>query len=95
MTWEIKPPPSDGMKEPEVVLSFVDFPDHYIGEFSDELAEHLRANGKEQVKVVFEIKSDYGKVRGFSETEIAGLKSWCSEGGYAGSRGAPSESPWD
>jgi hypothetical protein len=95
VTWEIKPPASDGMGESEVVLSFVDYPDHYIGEYSDELAEHLRANGKKQVKVVFRVRSDYGKVRGFSATEIAGLKSWRSEGGFAGSRGAPSESPWD
>jgi hypothetical protein len=38
MTWEAKPPPSDGMGESEVVLSFVDYPDHYIGEYSDESA---------------------------------------------------------
>jgi predicted PurR-regulated permease PerM len=95
MTWEIKPPPSDGTKGSEVVLSFVDFPGHYIGQYSDELAEHLRANGKEQVKVVFDVTSDYGRVRGLSETEIAGLTSWHSNGGYAGTRGTPSKSPWD
>ncbi len=95
MTWEIKPPPTHGTQESEVILSFVDFPNHYIGRYSDELAEHLRATGKEQVKAVFEVVTDYGKVRGFSETEIAGLKSWRSDGGFAGSRGEPSESPWD
>lgn len=95
MTWEIKPPTTHGTQESEVILSFVDFPNHYIGQYSDQLAEHLRAEGKQQVKVVFEVVTDFGKVRGFSETEIAGLKSWRSDGGFAGSRGEPSESPWN
>ncbi len=95
MTWEIKPSPSTGMKESEVVLSFVDFPGHYIGEYSDELAAYLRENGEPDVKVLFEVTSDYGKVRGFNETEIAGLRSWKSEWSYAGSSGSPSKSPWE
>ena len=95
MTWEVKPPPTHGTHESEVILSFVDFPNHYIGQYSDQLAEHLRAEGKQPVKVVFEVVTDFGKVRGFSETEIAGLKVWRSDGGFAGSRGEPSESPWN
>lgn len=76
MTWEIKPSPSNGTKQSEIVLSFADFPGHYIGEYSDELAAHLRDKGAQPVKVVFEVTSDYGKVRGFHETEIAGLHDW-------------------
>ncbi len=95
MTWEIKSTPSNGMKESEVVLSFVDFPSHYIGEYSDEMAAYLRKKGDRKVKVVFEVTSDYGKVRGFHETEIAGLTGWKSEWGYAGVSGSPSKSPWD
>jgi len=94
MTWEIKPAPSNGMKESEVVLSFVDFPGHYIGEYSDVLATHLRQKGDRKVKVVFEVTSDYGKVRGFHETEIDGLREWKSEWGYAGASGSPKKSPW-
>ena len=48
-----------------------------------------------KLQVVFEVISDYGQVRGFSETEIAGLTSWRSDGGYAGARGGPSKSPWE
>jgi predicted PurR-regulated permease PerM len=95
MTWETKPRPSNGMKESEVVLTFVDFPGHYIGEYSDELAAHLRDKGKQPVKVVFEVTSDYGRVRGFHETEIGGLRGWKSEWGYAGSSGSPAKSPWN
>lgn len=95
MTWRIEPSPSNGMKEAEVVLSFVDFRGHYIGEYSNELADHLKAKGEKEVKVVFEVTSDYGKIRGFNETEIAGLKTWRSEWGYAGSSGSPEKSPWE
>lgn len=94
MSWETKPSSSNGMKESEVVLTFVDFPGHYIGEYSDELAAHLRDKGKQPVKVVFEVASDYGRVRGFHATEIGGLRGWKSEWGYAGSSGSPTKSPW-
>ena len=94
MIWEIRPSQSGGMKQSEVVLSFIEFPGYYLCEYSDELAVHLREKGEQQVKVVFEVTSDYGRVRGFHEIEIAGLREWDSEGGYAGSSGSPARSPW-
>lgn len=95
MTWVIKPEPANGMKESEVVLHFVDFPNDHIGDYSDELAAHLRRKGTQKVNVVFEVTSDYGKVRGFKAIEIAGLRAWRSEWGYAGSSGSGGPSPWD
>lgn len=95
MTWEIKPAPSNGMKESEVVLSFVDFPGCYIGVYSDVLATHLRQQGDRKVKVVFEVTSDYGKARGFQVSEIAGLREWKPEWGYSGASGSQKKSPWD
>jgi len=95
MTWKIKASPTNGMKQSEIVLSFVDFPGHYIGEYSNELAAYLHDKGEQPVKVVFEVTSDYGNVRGFHETEIAGLHEWESESGYAGSSGSPARSPWE
>jgi hypothetical protein len=95
MTWEIKTGPANSMKQSEVVLSFVDFPGHYIGEYSDELAAYLRTRGEQPVKVAFEVASDYGRVRGFRQTEIAGLRDWESEWSFAGSTGSPSKSPWE
>ena len=94
MTWEIKEDPTNGMKQSEIVLSF-DFPGHFIGEYSNELAAYLSDKGEQPVKVVFEVTSDYGKVRGFLETEIAGLHEWESEWRYSGSSGYPRKSPWE
>ncbi|MDF1849763.1 MAG: hypothetical protein P1U85_02935 [Verrucomicrobiales bacterium] len=95
MTWELNEGGSDEKRETEVVLSFVDFPGYYIGEYSDDLAIHLREQANREVKVLFEVTSDYGKVRGFNATEIGGLREWKSEWGYAGTKGSPEESPWD
>lgn len=95
MTWDIKPSPSGETKESEVVLSFVDFPGHYIGVYSEELATYLRDKGDPRAKAVLLVTSDYGRVRGFHETEIAGLREWKSAGGYAGTAGSPSRSPWE
>ena len=95
MTWEIKPPRPEDSKQAEVVFSFIDYPGHFITKRSDQLAEHLQTKGEEEVKIVFEFILDYGKVRGFSETEIAGLKTWKSEWRTAGTSGQPDRSPWD
>ena len=95
MTWKIEPTPSSGINEPRVILSFVEFPGYFIGGYSDEIAAHLKKNGEEKVNVIFEITSDYGKVRGYSATEIAELKSWRWIDGFGGSSGSPEISPWD
>lgn len=95
MTWEVRPVPSNGMKEAEVVLSFVGFPGYFVGEFSDILATHLRRQPGREVKVLFEVTTDHGKVRGFRGLEIAGLRDWKPEWGYSGASGSPERSPWD
>jgi hypothetical protein len=95
MTWEIKPGPVGGTTESEVVLSFVEFPGYYVGHFSDELATHLRKQGETRGTALVEITSDYGKVRGTREIEIAGLRGWESQDGYSGANGSPGRAPWN
>jgi len=95
MTWEIKPNQASRNNESEVVLSFVDYPGHYVGIYSNEVADHLRHRGEPRVSVLFEITSDYGKVRGTREIEIAGLRDWKSVDGYSAATGSPARSPWD
>ena len=41
MTWAIEPTPSNRINEAKVILSFVEFPDYFIGGYSDEIAAHL------------------------------------------------------
>ena len=96
MTWAIVEPTStNGINESKVVLTFVKFPNFFIGGYSDEVAAHLKKNGEDKVSVIFEITSDYGKFRGYRVTEIAGLKSWRWIDSFSGVSGAPKKSPWD
>jgi hypothetical protein len=101
MSWEIKSPQLHRetqvtqLKVPEVIFSFIEFPEYFIGYHSSELADHLKRNDKKEVKALIEITSDYGKVRGYSVLEIAGEKSWLNEWSYGGTRGSPQRSPWD
>jgi len=96
MSWKIKSA-NEGVekKVPEVIFSFIEFPEYFIGYHSRELADHLKKNSKEEIKALIEITSDYGKVRGYSVLEIAGAKSWPNEGSFGGGSGSPQRSPWD
>ena len=80
MTWRIKANPSEGRKEDEVVLSFVDFPGHEVGEYSNELAAYLRQRGEQPVNVVFEVTTDYRKVEVFTRSRLQD----CARGGRNG-----------
>ncbi len=95
MTWDIKPSELKGITEAEVILAYVDAPGHVIGVYSDELAAYLRSRAKQPVKVVFRVRSDYGKVVSIMEIEIDGLREWKSAFGYSGMRGQAKGSAWN
>lgn len=95
MRWEIKPGLQEGLKEPEVVLHFQDYPGCSVGEHSRELAEHLRVGSAALIQAEMEITYDYGKPRGFRMTQINGLRGWKSEWSYSASIGSPERTPWD
>jgi hypothetical protein len=94
MAWEIKP--EDKNQENSLVeLSFVDFPGHFIGEYSNQLADHLMNEAKEVVPATFEITRDaFGNVS-YSVREIAGLKQWQASFSYGGVSGSPEGSPFE
>jgi hypothetical protein len=94
MTWSVAPEPSQGLSQSEVILTFVDYPGHSVGEFSDKLAAHLQTQGQPTVRVSVELTKDFGQVRSFRLTEIAGLRHWQAEYGYSASRGDQFPSPW-
>jgi hypothetical protein len=94
MTWEIDPNDKNG-ENSLVELSFVDFPGHYVGEYSNQLADHLKKEGKEEVSATFEISRDaFGNVS-YSVREIAGLKQWSASFSYGGTSGSPERSPFE
>ena len=85
---------------PQVILQFVSHPNHRLNMFSKDLASHLQALQQDTISATFEITRDYGRMRGFSALDIAGLKQWdTSQSFYEVSGGGTDESensdPWD
>ena len=95
MTWKLSEEENANYDQPHVVLQYKDFPGHRIGHYSQELFDHLKAQGTNEIKVIFSTVSDYENVRGYSAESIAGLREWSSEWSYAGTAGSPTSSPWD
>ena len=94
MTWQIKP--EDKNQENSLVeLSFVDFPGHFIGEYSNKLADHLKNEAQEVVPATFEITRDALGNISYSVREIAGLKQWKASFSYGGTSGSPERSPFE
>ena len=86
--------------DPQIILQFVSHPNHRLNMFSKDLASHLQALEQDTISVTFEITRDYGRMRGFSTLDIAGLKQWdASRSFYEVSGGGSDESensdPWD
>jgi hypothetical protein len=96
MTWKIEPPGLEGRKESTVILTFRDFPNHFVGVASDEVASYLRHRDLSVVDVTFAVTTDWGHTRGFHEVRIGELARWSSVGGFAGtsSIGNNAPSPW-
>jgi len=93
MTWKIDP--EDKNQENSLVeLSFLDFPGHFIGEYSNQLADHLKKDGNEEVPATFEITRDALGNVSYSVTESAGLKQWNASFAYGGTPGSPERSPF-
>ena len=95
MTWKLVEEKNTNYKQPHVRLEYKDFPGHRIGHYSQELLDHLEAQGTDEIKAVFSTVADYGKVRGYSAQSIAGLREWSEEWSYGGTSGSPISSPWD
>ena len=90
----------ENASDPQIILQFVSHPNHRLNMFSKDLASHLQALEQDTISVTFEITRDYGRMRGFSTLDIAGLKQWdTSQSFYEVSGGGTDESensdPWD
>ena len=66
----------ENASDPQVIFQFVSHPDHRLNMFSKDLASLLQALEQDTISVTFEITRDYGRMRGFSTLDIAGLRQW-------------------
>ena len=77
-----------------IVLRFKSHPNHYVGIFSEDLGGYLETLPSRDVRVVFEVTTDFGRTRGFHEIQVGDKRSWSQLSGYAGVRGCSDPSPW-
>jgi hypothetical protein len=96
MTWRNEPDP----QRPDlghIILTFVNFPNYYVGIYSSDLGRYLESLPTDRVTVVFAVTRDLGDVRGYQEVQIGDLRSWHAGGGHGGRSGnyRPDEpTPW-
>ena len=95
MTWKIDPRRQKRRKFPGRAFCSSISQDTYIGEYSNQLADHLKKEAKEEVPATFEItRGAFGNVS-YSVREIAGLKQWKASFSYGGTSGSPERSPFE
>lgn len=95
MIWEDKGM-SDHYKETEILLSFTQFPQYFVGIYSNQISNYLHSQDKNLVNVTFEITSDFWCPRGTHEIKIGELSSWDFADGYSGQSGNydRNSTPW-
>ena len=94
MTWEDRGAGNE-FKQPEIVLTFSEYPAHHIGIYSQQVSEYLRTLASRSVPVTFTVTKDFGCIRGFHESRIGELDRWNSPFGYAGQAGNDlTRNPW-
>lgn len=64
MTWRYGEPAKEWPSAQHVVLTFVGYPDHYIGIYSSDLGDCLETLPSRRVRVVFEVSPVFGGMHG-------------------------------
>lgn len=98
MTWSYGEPSERHSTLKHIVLTFVDYPNYYVGIWSSDLHLYLERLPTKEMPVVFRVTTDFGNVRAYQEIQIGELKKWDESGGHGGRIGNydPKEkSPWD
>ena len=102
LTWGYGEGP-DKTCQPEIVLTFVKYPNYHQTFCSEDLARYLEASGSRSVSVKFEVTYTFGEVSGISIKQVGdwphGSTGWRSGGRGCGGRLPPCDgeghSPWD
>ena len=82
-------------KHAEVVLRFTDYPRHFEGIYSSDLADHLKESRTNPVPVIMEISSSFWCMQGHHAVQIGQLTHWKSVWSYSGVNGMKTNpSPW-
>jgi hypothetical protein len=64
MTWQYAEPAKEWPAAKHIVLTFVEYPDQYIGIYSPDLGDYLATLPSRRVRVVFEVSPVFGGMHG-------------------------------
>jgi len=64
MTWQYGEPAPEWPSAQHVVLTFVEYPDHYVGIYSSDLGDYLETLPGSRVRVEFEVSPVFGGMHG-------------------------------
>jgi hypothetical protein len=97
MSWQYGEPDKEWPEAKHIVLTFVDYPNHYMGIYSKDLGPYLESLKKDHVPVVLRISYDTSlqKVMSHSLVQIGDLKKWQDFRSYTGTKGDYSPAPYD
>ena len=100
MTWHYGEPGEQWPNAKHIILTYVSNPNHYIGIYSSELADHLETLREDRICVVLNVTYDaIWEAKSYRIIEIGGMTRWKSSYSYlAGggvAQGAALPAPWE
>jgi hypothetical protein len=100
MTWHYGEPGEQWPNAKHIILTYVSNPNHYIGIYSSELADHLETLREDRICVVLSVTYDaIWEAKSYRIIEIGGMTRWKSSYSYlAGggvAQGAALPAPWE
>ena len=101
MTWKYGPPSSEWPDSKHIILTFVDYPAHFLGMYSRSLAEYLESLPEKRVPVTFDVTyssqlsgtGDY-QFEKYQIVQIGTLTEWDQQSIYDGPGAEDESSPW-
>ncbi len=97
MTWHYGEPGEQWPNAKHIILTYVSNPNHYIGIYSSELADHLETLREDRICVVLNVTYDaIWEAKSYRIIEIGGMTRWKSSYSYAAGGGAQGAlpAPW-
>jgi len=89
MTWSPSTDPA------HIILTFQEFPNHYVDITDEELRRYVESLGTDAVAVQFAVTTRLGCLERIRTTRIADREDWIREWGGSGWVGSEKPSPWD
>ncbi len=97
MNWKYGDPSPEWPDAKHIILSFVKYPNHVVGIYSNDLGKYLESLKAGEIEVKFEVTTDKlsGQMMSYHVAEIGRAESWQSYNSYGGTAGEAKPSPWD